>query len=43
MDGGSWKVDELVLYLTATEKATLSRLTANESLVISGIGVIGTE
>ena len=43
MDGGSRKVDESGLYLTATEKATLSRLTAKESPVIAGIGVIGTE
>jgi len=42
MDGGSRKVEESGLYLTATEKATLSRLTARQSPVIAGIGVIGT-
>ena len=42
MDGGSRKVEEPGLYLTATEKATLSRLTARQSPVIAGIGVIGT-
>ena len=42
MDGGSRKVEESGLYLTASEKATLSRLTARQSPVIAGIGVIGT-
>jgi hypothetical protein len=43
MDGGSRKVEESGLYLTATEKATLSKLMAKQSPTVAGLGVIGTE
>ncbi|OZG57857.1 hypothetical protein BTIS_1098 [Bifidobacterium tissieri] len=42
MDGGSRKVDEAGLYLTASEMATLDDLVADQSPLIGGIGVIAS-
>lgn len=42
MDGGSRKVDEAGLYLTASEMQTLDDLVADQSPLIGGIGVIST-
>ena len=42
LDGGSYKVDEAGIYLTASEKTTLSHLIAQESTTIGGLGVINT-
>lgn len=42
MDGGSRKVDEAGLYLTASEKMQLDRLLDDTSPVIGGIATIGT-
>lgn len=42
MDGGSRKVDEAGLYLTASEMQTLDDLAADRSPLIGGIGVIST-
>lgn len=41
MDGGSRKVDEAGIYLTASEMRTLDDLVADQSPLIGGIGVIG--
>lgn len=42
MDGGSRKVDEAGLYLTASEMQTLDDLVADQSPLIGGLGVIST-
>ena len=42
MDGGSRKVDEPGMSLTASEKATLAKLMADASPLIAGVGVIST-
>ncbi|MBT1171277.1 phage head-tail connector protein [Bifidobacterium sp. SO4] len=42
MDGGSRKVDEPGLYLTASEMQTLDDLVADQSPLIAGLGVIST-
>ncbi|BAQ32086.1 hypothetical protein [Bifidobacterium scardovii] len=42
MDGGSRKVDEAGLYLTASEMQTLDDLIADQSPLIGGLGVIST-
>lgn len=42
MDGGSRKVDEAGLYLTASEMQTLDGLVADRSPLIGGLGVIST-
>ncbi|WP_242689652.1 hypothetical protein [Bifidobacterium imperatoris] len=41
MDGGSRKVDEAGIYLTASEMQTLDDLVADQSPLIGGLGVIG--
>ncbi|RSX53943.1 hypothetical protein D2E25_0249 [Bifidobacterium goeldii] len=42
MDGGSRKVDEAGLYLTASEMQTLDDLVADQSPLVGGLGVIST-
>ena len=42
MDGGSRKVDESGLYLTASEKDELDRLVTDTSKVIGGITTVGS-
>lgn len=42
MDGGSRKVDESGLYLTASEKAELDRLVTDANRVVAGIATIGS-
>lgn len=42
LDGGSRKVDETGVYLTASEKAVLDDLVSDSAETIGGIGVIGT-
>ena len=42
MDGGSRKVDEAGVYLTASERRILDGLVADESPLVGGLGVIGT-
>ncbi|PJM80006.1 hypothetical protein [Bifidobacterium scaligerum] len=41
MDGGSRKVDEAGIYLTASEMQTLDDLVADQSPLVGGLGVIG--
>lgn len=42
MDGGSRKVDEAGLYLTASEMATLDDLVADESPMVAGLATVST-